>query len=193
MNYSVSSSLIYTQKTTACNKHQIPEDAMWIFKLAIRFSQVIALSPINNLQKRSPKACLSLLWVYQIKEKTGQVAYKLKLPSKSRIHPVFHASLLKKQIDDLVLTTKELSTTTEKGKIILQPEAILDTQIQICWRESSQMETPTYRGRNMGKLKELQDWFLNLNCEDNVHFQVGSDDKPWRSQRIPIKNPKYLQ
>ena len=38
---------------------------------------------------------------FQIEEKVGAVAYKIKLPPDARIHPVFHVFLLKKKIGPL--------------------------------------------------------------------------------------------
>ena len=55
------------------------------------------------------------------------MAYQPKLPEGSRIHQAFHVSLLKKKLGDANSTTTELSPFSDDGKMLVQPEAILDT------------------------------------------------------------------
>jgi len=49
---------------------------------------------------------------YQIEERIGTVAYRLKLPTQASIHPVFHVSLLKKKIGDKAVDTIDLPPMT---------------------------------------------------------------------------------
>ncbi|KAL5769827.1 hypothetical protein ACOSP7_013981 [Xanthoceras sorbifolium] len=124
---------------------------------------------------------------YQIEERIGNVAYKLKLPQSSRIHPVFHVSLLKKKVGTSITTSTDLSPVAEAGQLILEPEAILDSQSLIKWKRLPE-EDATWENT-----EEFNNKFLNLNLEDKVQVKgKGIDKPPRRSQRMPVKNPKYL-
>ena len=56
----------------------------------------------------------------------GSMAYKLELLASSRVHPVFHVSCLKKVIGDKLPVQTLLPELDEEGKIILEPEEIIE-------------------------------------------------------------------
>ena len=66
---------------------------------------------------------------FEVLEKIGSVAYKLKLPAHAKIHNVFHVSLLKKKLGSEVTVEAELPHLTEAGNTIWKPEAVLQTRI----------------------------------------------------------------
>ena len=66
---------------------------------------------------------------YSIKKKVGVVAYKFKLPKGTRLHSIFHVSLLKKKVGDKTMTSLELPPIVDDGTIVVELEDILDT----CW------------------------------------------------------------
>lgn len=56
--------------------------------------------------------------------------YKLESPPSSHVHPVFLVSCLKKVINDEIPIQTILPEINDEGKIILEPETILETRIK---------------------------------------------------------------
>ncbi|XP_071939991.1 uncharacterized protein [Coffea arabica] len=66
---------------------------------------------------------------YEVVEKVGEVAYRLKLPTGSKIHPVFHVSLLKKKVGNQITPVLQLPEVDGKGHLRVEPVAVLDRRI----------------------------------------------------------------
>ena len=64
---------------------------------------------------------------YEVESKIGSVAYKLKLPEHSSVHPVFHVSLLKRAIGNTTLVSSTLPPDTTSMQ---EPECILDRHLK---------------------------------------------------------------
>ena len=67
---------------------------------------------------------------YKVLQRIGSMDYKLELPPYSCVHPVFHVSLLNKVIGDKIPIQTILLEINEEGKIILEPDIILETRIK---------------------------------------------------------------
>ncbi|XP_019416391.1 PREDICTED: uncharacterized protein LOC109327680 [Lupinus angustifolius] len=73
----------------------------------------------------NPKLAARYYGPFQVVERVGAVAYKLKLPEASQIHPVFHVSLLKKAVGDYKIETKlPVGMDGEQGEE-LEPAIVL--------------------------------------------------------------------
>ena len=67
---------------------------------------------------------------YKVLQKISTMAYKLELPTSSRVQPVFHVSCLNKVIGNKILVQTILPKLDEEGKIILDPEVVTETRIR---------------------------------------------------------------
>ena len=106
-------------------------------------------------------------------------------------------SLLKKQLGADTAPSNELPPVAEDGEIIMEPEAILDTR----WvkKGSKIIEESLVKWKRLPEddatwenTQEVQDRFINMNLGDKVSVKGWGIDKPRRSQRVSIRNPKYI-
>ena len=81
-------------------------------------------------QKKENKLTPKYNGPYKVLQRIGSMTYKLDLPPFSHVHPVFHVSCLKKVIDNKILVQTILLDINEERKIILEPEAVLETRIK---------------------------------------------------------------
>ncbi|KAA8520754.1 hypothetical protein F0562_014974 [Nyssa sinensis] len=123
---------------------------------------------------------------YLIEKRVGKVAYRLQLPAGSRIHPVFHVSLLKKKVGKAYALSNDLPPITDEGEFIMEPEAILDgrwvkkgsqfiAESLVKWR-SLPAEEATWENT-----AALRDKFQAMDLEDKDPVNERSIDRPRRS------------
>jgi hypothetical protein len=103
----------------------VPQVGDWVFLILQPYKQM-SLKQAKNDNKLSPK----YYGPYKVLQKIGTMAYKLELPTSSRVRPVFHVSCLKNVIGDKIPVQTILPELDEEGEIILEPEAIIDTRVR---------------------------------------------------------------
>lgn len=67
---------------------------------------------------------------FKVLDRIGKVAYKLDLPTTSRLHPVFHVSVLKKQIGEKHIALRELPVQEDEDSTELFPQVVLGSRLR---------------------------------------------------------------
>lgn len=126
------------------------------------------------------------------------MAYKLQLPVGSKVHPIFHVSLLKRHVGAVVSMSVELPPLSIDGDTALEPKEVLDTRwihngFQFVQESLVLWNQVLCKDATWENSAELQSRFPTLNLEDKIPSKRGSNDRsPQRFARVPIKNKKYF-
>jgi hypothetical protein len=136
---------------------------------------------------------------YEILEKIGLVAYKLRLPAESRIHPIFHVSLLKQYNTNSEVNnhSTEIPSFNDDGEVLLIPQAVIDHRwikqgAQIVEESLVHWKYLTVKDVTWVSTKQLLELFPDVNLGDKVASDEGGIDKPRRSTRAIRPNSKYV-
>ncbi|KOM49767.1 hypothetical protein LR48_Vigan08g059400 [Vigna angularis] len=117
-------------------------------------------------------------------QQVGAVAFKLQLPESARIHPVFHASQLKKAVGDHRIE-QELPTDLEMEEPSPRPVRVLDKrQVQQGEDERQEVLIEWQEGGPDGATWEdaltIRDQYPDFNLEDKVDLQEVGNVRAWR-------------
>ncbi|GKC89011.1 ty3-gypsy retrotransposon protein [Tanacetum coccineum] len=125
----------------------------------------------------------------------GKVAYRLALPADSKIHPVFHVSILKPFVGDSAQHVTDLPEEVEDGRPIDQPVAICGTRVILHKGESVQQVLVQWAGRSPDDatwegLSEFQKAYPNYDLEDKVSFEERGNDTLRADSRARRTGPR---
>lgn len=141
----------------------------------------------TSLQPTYSKLSKHFYGPYPIVERIGQVAYRLQLPSSSKINPVFHISLLKLHQGPHPTAVPDMSAFTIDHHPLVHPLRILDWKMDESTTPPTLMTLVQWAGlppeettwENWSKLQKV------YNLEDKVYLQTGGIDSTTQTQLPP--------
>ncbi|XP_035541450.1 uncharacterized protein LOC109002026 [Juglans regia] len=93
----------------------------------------LRLKPYHQLSvaaRRNQKLATCYYGPFMIEEKVGKVAYCLRLPPESKIHPIFHVSSLKKRLGSSSTLQPKLPPVNMDGSLFPEPEKTLNRRLK---------------------------------------------------------------
>jgi hypothetical protein len=145
----------------------------WVFVKLRAHRQKTVVSRI------SPKLAAKYFGPYPVVAHVGAVAYKLKLPAESRVHPVFHVSLLKKVVGSYGEEESLPDDLDGEEDDVYEPDIVLAQRtIQVQGEEGRQVLVK-WKGRNSEEatwedVVMMTSRFPNFSLEDKAVLSDGS-------------------
>ncbi|KAI0502415.1 hypothetical protein KFK09_017364 [Dendrobium nobile] len=127
--------------------------------------------------RRNEKLSPRYFGPYEILDKIGAVAYRLKLPPSATIHPVFHVSQLRKAIGEYATSVELPTTLTEEMEVILEPLELKDVRLDqegnkevlIAWKGLPEFDA------TWEPFERMKDQFPSFHLADKVSLWEGSN------------------
>ena len=131
-------------------------------------------------RRRNEKLAPRYFGPYEVLARIGAVAYKLKLPPSSAIHPVFHVSQLRRAIGDQAHSSSLPPTLTDDNEVVLEPATVEgvrqgaagDREVLIRWKGLADYEA------TWETVDGIRHQFPEFHLEDKVSLEGGSNVKP---------------
>nr|KAJ0193529.1 hypothetical protein LSAT_V11C800408980 [Lactuca sativa] len=150
------------------------QNGEWVYVKLKPYRQKSVSSRIHH------KLAAKFFGPFQILEKIGPVAYKLQLPPTSKVHPVFHVSLLKKAVQVPADTSlpPELEVDTEDMVI---PAAVLATRSVGGPHDKVEQWLVHWQGQSLEEATwedaiTIKEQFPNTSLEVKTLIEGGSND-----------------
>lgn len=139
---------------TSVDRHRREQEFMvgdWVMvKLRPRRQTSVTGTTYSKLGKR-------YYGPFRVIERMEKVAYKLQLPKYSRIHPVFHVSLLKPAVAPTTADTVDLPPLTTDNHPVVMPLAIVASKIVPSETRPKHMVLVQWRGLPLEETS-WEDW-----------------------------------
>ncbi|KAL4580133.1 hypothetical protein LXL04_016314 [Taraxacum kok-saghyz] len=132
---------------------------------------------LHNYRQQSVEQPKRYYGPFPITERIRDIVYRLQLPPHSKIHLVFHVSLLKQDFGHLPVGSTPLPALMDQSHNILTPDSILQQQVATNGQQEALIQWKDHDSANL----ELEDEFVS---------ETGGIDTSPTSTSEPITRPK---
>ncbi|GJV23927.1 ty3-gypsy retrotransposon protein [Tanacetum coccineum] len=169
---------------------------------------LVKLQPYRQItlaKRLSNKLSKQFYGPYKIVERIGEVAYRLALPSTSKIHPVFHVLIIKLFSGNREEAITELPEESHKGQPLEKPVAICDSRMVLQNGSLAQQVLVQWDGQSPKEatwewMSDFKDTYPSYNLKDKVIFEARENVTPTsdglgrgkRSKKAPVWQKEFV-